>query len=128
MKKISAAILIFYLFTVNLIAQTPTLSNQGTLFSVKDAAFVSVHGNLINNNGGFFHNSDTIHLFGNWENNAGNEAFTSTGEGVVTLRGENQFISGTNITRFYDLRLENTGIKYGQGIDIAGRYEAGLFF
>jgi gliding motility-associated-like protein len=101
-----------------LFAQQPMLSNQGALISVKDAAFIAVHGNTLNENAGVFHNSDTIHLFGDWENNAGNEGFNSIGEGIVTLRGDNQNISGDNITRFYDLRLENSGVKFGRSIDI----------
>ena len=93
-------------------SQTPMLSNQGALISVKNNAFVAVHGDVLNDNGGTFHNSNEIHAFGDWENNANNEAFVSTGEGIVHLQGATQTIKGTSITRFYDLRLENTGIKY----------------
>ncbi|BDS15534.1 gliding motility-associated C-terminal domain-containing protein [Aureispira anguillae] len=94
------------------IAQTPMLSNQGALISVKGNAFVAVHGDVQNDKDGTFHNSNALHLWGDWENNANNEAFTSIGEGVVHLRGSNQTITGTSITRFYDLRLENLGIKH----------------
>jgi gliding motility-associated-like protein len=114
-ERISAFLL---LFSINTAFAQPMLSNQGALVSVKDAAFVAVHGNTINDNGGLFHNSDTLHLFGDWENNAGNEGFNSIGEGVVTLRGDNQNISGNNITRFYDLKLENSGVKFGRSIDV----------
>lgn len=99
-------------------AQMPMLSNQGVLLSVKDNAFMAVHGNVLNSNNGEFHNSETIHLFGDWENNADNEAFISSGEGIVTMRGNNQTISGNDITRFYELRLENIGTKFGRNIDI----------
>lgn len=94
------------------IAQTPMLSNQGALISVKNNAFVSVHGDVLNDKDGTFHNSNEIHAFGDWENNATNEAFISTGEGIVHLQGDDQTIKGSSITRFYDLRLENAGIKY----------------
>lgn len=73
---------------------------------------MSVHGDVRNDNTGTFHNSSDIHVFGDWENNASNEAFTSVGEGVVHLQGDDQTIQGVSITRFYDLRLENTGVKY----------------
>lgn len=112
-------ILIILLNTSLLIkAQTPMLSNQGALISIKDAAFVAVHGDALNEASGTFHNSDTLHLFNNWENNAGNEAFISQGEGLVTFRGDSQYIRGTDISRFYDLRMENQGVKYAEAIDV----------
>ncbi|MCP4442229.1 MAG: gliding motility-associated C-terminal domain-containing protein [Aureispira sp.] len=108
------------------------LSNQGTLISVKNDAVVSVHGDVLNDNNGTFDNSNEIHVHGNvenngngtfynsktiyvdgdWENNANNEAFTSTTVGEVILLGDDQTIKGSSITRFFDLKLENTGIKY----------------
>jgi gliding motility-associated-like protein len=105
-------------FLSNFLFAQPMLSNQGALISIKDGAFIAVRGNTVNDNSGLFHNSDTIHLFGDWENNAGNEAFSSSGVGVVTFRGDNQNIEGDDITRFYDLRLENSGVKFGRSIDI----------
>jgi len=111
----SLLIITIVLFSYSLSAQM--LSNQGTLVSVKGNAFVAVHGDVRNDNNGTFHNSNEIHCFGDWENNANNEAFTSVGAGIVHLQGDNQRIKGTSITRFYDLRLENTGIKYGD-IDV----------
>lgn len=93
-------------------AQTPMLSNQGALISVKNNAFVSVQGKVQNDQNGTFHNSNEIFVSGDWENNANNEAFVSTGEGIVHLNGNDQTIQGNSITRFYDLRLENSGVKY----------------
>lgn len=98
-------------------AQAPMLSNQGALISVKDNAFVAVKGNVQNDQTGTFHNSNEIYVSGDWENNANNEAFVSSGEGIVYLNGADQTIEGSSITRFYDLRLENTGIKYAK-IDV----------
>ncbi len=107
-------ITLFLLLSGSLSAWTQAiLSNNGALISLKDGAMMSVHGDAYNRNGGEFHNSDTIYLFENWTNTAGNEAFSSTGEGIVILKGDEQRIQGNDITRFYDLRLENTGIKYG---------------
>ena len=110
MKKIIFLLLIGASFGLS--AQAPMLSNQGTLISVKDNAFVAVHGDVRNDNTGTFHNSNEIYCYGDWENNANNEAFSSLGEGIVSFRGANQRIKGTSITRFYDLRLEYTGVKY----------------
>ncbi len=89
------------------------VSNNGALISVKSGAMMSVHDDVVNYNGGEFHNTDTIYLFENWINNAGNEAFISQGVGIVHMYGGTQRIQGTDITRFYDLRMEQTGIKYG---------------
>ena len=116
-KIILSTYIFVLLHSNNIIAQNPQLSNQGALISVKSAAFLSVRGNVVNANNGSFHNTDTIHVFGDWENNASNEAFINSGSGVVTLRGSDQRVKGSNITRFYDLRLQNSGVKYGE-IDI----------
>lgn len=89
------------------------LSNQGALVSV-NGGFMSVHGDVVNDNNGTFHNTDTIYAFNDWENYANNEAFTSLNEGIVRMVGDSQTIGGTNPTRFYDLRLENTGIKFAE--------------
>ncbi len=108
------SILFLLSFPVALFGQ---LGNNGALISVKDGAFMSVHEEVVNYNGGTFHNTDTIYLFDDWTNIAGNEAFISLGVGVVHLYGDDQRIKGTDITRFYDLRLEQTGVKYGD-IDV----------
>lgn len=97
---------------VSTICQAQTLSNQGALISVKSNAFVSVRGDVVNDNGGTFDNSNEIYCFGDWEHHANNTAFVSRGEGVVYMRGDNQTIKGTEVTQFYDLRLENTGTKF----------------
>ncbi len=98
------------LFSFGLQAQ---FGNNGALISVKSGATLSIHEEVVNYNGGEFHNTDTIYAFYDWTNNAGNEAFISNGVGIVHLYGNDQRIKGTDITRFYDLRLEQTGVKYG---------------
>lgn len=112
MKKSILIPLFILSFVYGSKAQTPMLSNQGALISVKNNAFVSVQGKVQNDQNGSFHNSNEIYVSGDWENNATNEAFVSNGEGIVHLNGVNQTIQGSSITRFYDLRLENAGIKY----------------
>lgn len=93
------------------------LSNQGALLSIQDNAFVSVRGNSINDQAGSFYNSGTLHLFGDWENNVNNAAFINSAEGLVRLQGDSQNIKGTEPTRFYNLQLENSGVKYAE-IDV----------
>jgi gliding motility-associated-like protein len=88
-------------------------SNAGGLVSIKDEAMLSVHGNVLNQANGRFHNSDTIYITGNWTNDGGNEAFISLGEGLVIMHGDTQRINGQDITRFYELRTRGTGVKYG---------------
>jgi gliding motility-associated-like protein len=112
MKKSILIPLFILSFACGSAAQAPMLSNQGALISVKNSAFISVQGKVQNEQNGTFHNSNEIYVSGDWENNATNEAFVSTGEGIVHLNGVNQTIQGSSITRFYDLRLENSGIKY----------------
>jgi len=112
MKKSILIPLFILSFAYGSQAQTPMLSNQGALISVKNNAFVSVKGKVQNDQNGTFHNSNEIYVSGDWENNANNEAFISIGEGIVHLNGANQTIQGSSITRFYDLRLENLGTKY----------------
>lgn len=106
---ISSGILCILMSTI---CQAQTLSNQGALISVKSNAFVSVQGDVVNDNGGTFDNSNEIYCFGDWEHHANNTAFVSRGEGVVYMTGDNQTIKGTSITQFYDLRLEGTGTKF----------------
>ncbi|MCH2044511.1 MAG: gliding motility-associated C-terminal domain-containing protein [Saprospiraceae bacterium] len=109
---------LFLLFNLGLLSiicrpiQAQMFSNQGSLVSVK-GGFVSIQGDAINDNGGTFHNTDTIYLTGDWTNQANNEAFISTTSGKVRMIGDEQHIKGNSVTRFYDLSLEGTNIKYG---------------
>lgn len=112
MKKIIYLLLFVLCSLGRTMAQTPMLSNQGALISIKNNAFVTVHGAVQNDRDGRFHNSNALHVWGDWEHNATNEAFVSRGEGVVYLEGANQTIGGQSITRFYDLQLRNTGVKF----------------
>ena len=94
-------------------AQAPQLSNKGALISIKQNATISVHGSVHNANNGTFHNTNELFVRGDWTNNANNEAFTSLATGMVHLLGDTQRINGSHSTRFYDLSLENTGVKWG---------------
>ncbi len=54
--------------------------------------------------------SSSITLLGNWTNNAGNNAFTADGGGVM-LAGAAQTIGGTNASAFHNLSLTGTNTK-----------------
>lgn len=113
--KIALTLLGSLCCTLPLFAQM--LSNQGASLSVRGSAFVSVKGSVLNDRGGTAYNEGTIYLTGDWTNQANNEVFTSLDRGTVVFQGDDQRINGRSSTRFYDLRLEQTGIKYGD-IDV----------
>lgn len=111
MKKTIILCLLF-LLNSSLIAQA-FLSNNSGLVSIKDAALLSVQGDIYIENNGIFDNSDTIKLTNDWINNANNVGFSSVGEGYVYFIGADQRIKGTDETHYHNLLLKNTGIKYG---------------
>lgn len=106
--------------------------NQGVI-SVSSGTTVSVSGNVVNNvaatvdlttvtsdmnvtadvtNNGIMESRGTITLGGDWYNNSVFNAYT----GTVLFNGVNQLLSGTSSTLFYNLSLDNSGIK-SQTID-----------
>ncbi len=91
--------------------QTPMWSNRGTV-SVRDGALLSIHGDAYNAPGALHDNSDTVALFDDWTNDGGNSGFAVQPSGLVRLLGDTQRISGTDVTRFWDLRLEGSGVKF----------------
>lgn len=104
-------------------AQAPQWSNQGAVVSVKSAAFVSVRGDLVNDRGGTMDNNETIFLTGDWTNNV-NTPFTSTANQVGTVRfiGDEQTIDGSQVSNFFDLHLEQTGVKHArQDVQVFGQ-------
>lgn len=89
--------------------QSPMWHNQGALVSIRDSATVYVQGDFLNDRDGEVDNKSALYVEGDWTNNASNEAFRSRGEGVVHLWGTTPTIGGSSSTRFYDLRLEQSG-------------------
>ncbi len=79
--------------------------------------------------GGQFMNSGSIYIHngdadpGDWTNSAGNAAFTNTaglnGASNITVYmiGGNQNITGNDVTEFYNLDLQGTGVKQLNGIN-----------
>ncbi|MGB3947621.1 MAG: hypothetical protein WBM13_06535, partial [Bacteroidia bacterium] len=131
MKKI--AVILFSIFFIlpfmgmykKLCAQV-MVNNGGLIFSVNDTIFAN--GGVTNQmdaNGiaGRFSNSGQLYVTGDWNNSAGNAAFTnaamsnSNSDITVYLNGGNQNITGTSVTEFHNLRLRGSGIKQLNGID-----------
>ena len=82
------------------------ITNDGAIFFVQTGGIVYSEGNIQNENLGTFDNSGDIYLEGNWINNGGNTALINSSNGRVTMIGGNQQILGTDLTRFYNLRLD----------------------
>jgi gliding motility-associated-like protein len=82
------------------------ITNDGAMFFVQNGGIVYSEGDIENKNLGTFDNSGDIYLEGNWINNGGNTALINSSVGRVTMTGGNQQISGTDLTRFYNLRLD----------------------
>ncbi len=82
--------------------------------------------------GGQFRNSGSVFLTGDWTNNSGNAAFTSTGglNGGSTITclfvGGNQNIQGNSTTEFYNLDLRGSGVKQLNSVDEIVRNDLSL--
>ena len=100
------------LLSFSAFSQNAFWSNTG-LVSIKDGAYLSVIGDAYNVDTGIYDNSDTIFVTGNWSHSANNRCFDSIGRGWVYLYADSQHITGTSNTHFYNLVLENQGVKYG---------------
>ncbi|MDA8714372.1 gliding motility-associated C-terminal domain-containing protein [Flavobacteriales bacterium] len=68
------------------------------------------NGNFVLNNRAFVNGNGIYSIEGDWINNAD---FISDSSQVV-LQGDNEFITGDSISKYYDLELSGTGIKTQQ--------------
>jgi gliding motility-associated-like protein len=124
MKKVKFLIVASFA-VLNISAQTVELFNNGdTLFVNNDIVYVN--GGVTNVANGIFDNYGKIYLTQNWVNNSGNAAFSIPSNGEVVLTGANQTVHGTDITEFYTLTLQGTGIKSLNGIDAIVKQELNL--
>ena len=133
MKKNIFIVTILCLKFVVLLAQT--MNNNGGFITAEPGSFIYVNGSVSNNNTGVLAvngngsptsselyvtqdvtNNSTINadgyirLLGNWFDNS---LYNST-LGTVFFEGGNQFLGGTSITQFFNLTLDNSGIKTQQ--------------
>ncbi len=124
MKKVKILIATSFA-ALNISAQTVELFNNGdTLFVNNDVIYVN--GGITNVANGVFDNYGKIYLTQNWTNNAGNPSFTGASNGEIILSGVNQTIQGTDITEFYILTLQGTGIKSLNGINTIVKQQLNL--
>lgn len=109
----------------NLCAQV-MVNNGGLIFMTNDTIFANGGvTNQVDGAGmpGTFTNSGQLYVTGDWNNSAGNTAFTnaamtnSNSDITVYLNGGNQNITGTSVTEFHNLRLRGSGIKQLNAID-----------
>jgi len=111
MKKIITLISItFFASSSFLNAQNVWVNNGATVMNTANVHIV-VKGGVINQNNGTFDNSGTMHVTGDWTNNANNTDFINSSPGKVILEGATQQITGTNATTFNILELAGTGTK-----------------
>ncbi len=104
-------IIMLFPFVAN--AQSGYWSNYGAMVSIKDKAYLSVIGDMINSNQGTYHNHDSIFLTGDWTNNAGNNTFINHADsGYVFFYAADQTIRGKDETYFHNLILKTSGVKY----------------
>lgn len=104
-------LLSFFVISLASFAQNPFWSNTG-LVSIKPGAYLSIIGDAYNQDTGYYDNSDTIFLTGNWNHTASNRCFDSIAKGWVYLYADTQHITGTSNTHFFNLVLQNQGVKY----------------
>jgi gliding motility-associated-like protein len=90
------------------------LYNNGSGITVQAGGLITVQGEVINTNAGanigLIDNSGLITLSANWTNNSTSGALLAT-TGTVQMLGANQFIAGSQPTRFNNLNLTGTGVK-----------------
>ena len=100
------------LLSLSAFTQNAFWSNTG-LVSIRGGEYLSVIGDAYNRDSGIYDNRDTIFVTGNWSHTAPNRCFDSIGTGWVYLYAGDQHVNGTSNTHFYNLILQNQGVKYG---------------
>jgi hypothetical protein len=98
--------------------------NEGSSIVVNNSAWVNVQGDVTNAETGTIDNSGTIKFYGDWTNNANNEVFINHSPGTVDFYGTNQWVKGSNPTRFHSVLLSGDGIKTQLGVNA---YVEGIF-
>jgi gliding motility-associated-like protein len=94
--------------------------NRGEDVRIQPGCLVSIHGDLWNRSGRFFHSSDSLVVFGDVFNDDADSMFSAVmngaaiSAGALILAGNNQnistYVAGTTI-RIPILRLRGTGVK-----------------
>ena len=90
----------------------PMFSVSEGYVSITDEALLNVDGDVYLDVNTVIFNEDTIRNQGDWINESNGLAFDPSLTGYVYLDGDDQTITGSSITRFHNLFLENNGTKY----------------
>ncbi|MEM6316047.1 MAG: DNRLRE domain-containing protein [Bacteroidota bacterium] len=101
----------------SLMGQKAHFFNDSAHVFVQSGATIYVQGDVYNDDSGTFDHSGNLHFSGDWTNTAGNAAFINSSPGTVYFFGTNQYIQGTDLTRFPSVTLSGTGIKTQRGVD-----------
>ncbi|MGB1040870.1 MAG: gliding motility-associated C-terminal domain-containing protein [Flavobacteriales bacterium] len=99
---------IFFLIVISIlfwIKGSSQLTNDNSLIHIESKALVHCQDYVRNENSGKFDNHGKLYLIGDWINNGGNSALINSSPGIVILDGGNQIITGSDITKFHNLRL-----------------------
>lgn len=129
MKNLPLTYLFFLVAAMPAFAQNALLNNMGALIYTAPGAIVKVqNGSMLHTQAGTFTNHGTTTIDSSFYNEAltqGNGNYLVglhwVNDGVfipdtsyVNLWGDNQFITGDSVTRFYKLELTGTGVKTQQ--------------
>lgn len=126
MKNILNALIIILVVGSQVNAQT-ILSNNNDTLHIDSQAILYIEGSVVNQAQGEVNNYGTIHMSGDWTNNAPNFVFSSSSNGVVRMNGNStQNIGGLNRTKFYDLILEGGLVTKNMLIDAEVKNELDL--
>ena len=90
----------------------PMFSVSEGYVSITDEVLLNVDGDIYLDVNTVIFNKDTIRNQGDWINESNGLGFDPSLAGYVYLDGEDQTITGSSITRFHNLFLENNGTKY----------------
>lgn len=122
MKKIYSTLILSLTF----LAVKGQVTNDGSVIFIQPGAIVYSEDYVRNENLGTFDNSGDIYLEGDWINNGNNTALISSSPGRVTMTGGYQQITGTDLTRFYNLRLDGGATQKEMLIDAETENELDL--
>ncbi len=101
-------LILFSILCIPLLGVTQSvLTNDDGLIHLDPNATLYIEGDVLIENTGVIENSGTIFVQNNWINNSVFNVFLNSNPGTVTLFGNNQSISGSLPTRFYNLNALN---------------------
>jgi len=123
MKTLAAFIAFLLVTTVS--AQNSLWNSKGAIVYANPNVIIRVKGSFLNDTSSVFTNQGNITIDTNYTNNAlsqgsgiyrvggdwiNNETFICD-TSLVVLNGGNQLITGDSVSKYYNLELQNTGVK-----------------